>query len=163
VGPHPKRKIIALPRAGGVAAPPRPLFAPAPSKSAPQPAAVAKPVARTKRDLGRVQAAQWLGQTYPAVFGVELKLLAIGVGRQLWPVAKAAGIKRGALNDALQWRTNLNAYLEMLARDGARRCDLDGNAGEAVSDEHRGRALEMAAERRRIRRDNALSRKSAQR
>jgi hypothetical protein len=162
VGPHPKRKIITLPRAS---APPAPIAQatkpPSPNKPEPQPAADASPAARTQRDLSRAQAVQWLGQNYPNVFGPEVKLLAIRVGRQLWPIAKAFGGKRRALNDALQWRTTLGSYLTALAAEGATRCDLDGKAVEPVSPAHRQRAIEMKAVRLRIRREYAQPRKGS--
>ena len=149
MGPHPKRKTISLPRAAApIAQPTKP---PLPSRPAPQPDVTANPTARTKRDLARAKAVQWLAQTYPAIFGLDLKPLPLGAGRLVWPHAKAAGIRRRALNSALQWRTTLVAYLEILARDGAMRCDLEGNAVGPVSAEHRKRASEMAADRLRIR------------
>ena len=161
MGPHPKRKIISLPR---VTAPPTepPPLPPPPSKPAPQPAAAANPGARTKRDLARSQAVRWLGQTYPAVFGLEVKPLALGIGHQVWPRAKAAGVRRRALHDALKWSTSSFRYFDALAHDGAVRCDLEGNAVEPLSDEHRRRALEMKAEVfERIHRERAKSSKGS--
>jgi sRNA-binding protein len=75
-----------------------------------------------------------------------VKLLAIGAGHLIWPAAKEAGIKRNALNDALQFRTNSVRYLKALAADGAMRCDLKGNDVEPVSPENRSRAIAMRAE-----------------
>ena len=146
MGPHPgRRPILTLKGVAKPAAPPMaPPPLPSPSKPAPRSIAIA---AKTPRQLARSQAVQWLRQTYPAVFGLEVKPLALGVDRLLWPHAEAAGISRRALNDALQWRTTLIVYLDALACDGAIRCDLEGNAVELVGPEHRQRALEMKAER----------------
>ena len=88
-------------------------------------------------------------------------MLAIGVGRQIWPQAKAAGIRRRALNDALQCRTTSLRYLDALASDAAMRFDLDGDAVESVSIEHRRRALEMKAGLERIQRERAEMRRQA--
>ena len=40
--------------------------------------------------------------TFPAVFGAEVRPLAIGAGRQIWIQAKATGIGRKALEAALK-------------------------------------------------------------
>jgi sRNA-binding protein len=95
-----------------------------------------------------MEALAWLAETNPVVFGPAVKPLAIGVGRKIWPQAKAAGIKRQALNDALKWRTNSVAYLDSLTADNAVRCDLDGRAIEPVNSEHRAGAVAAAADRR---------------
>ena len=80
-------------------------------------------------------AMDWLAATYPAAFGLsgDVKPVAIGVGKLIWPAAKAARIERRALNDALSRRASSLAYLEALAADGARRVGLDGDAVEPVS------------------------------
>ena len=91
-----------------------------------------------------------------------MKPLAIGVGRQIWPQAKAAGIRRRALNDALKFRTTSLRYLDALASDTAMRFDLDGCAVESVSIEHRRRALEMKAGLEQIQHERALTHRQAQ-
>jgi hypothetical protein len=68
--------------------------------------------------------------------------LAIGIGALIWPQAKAAGITRKAFNDAILRRVNSVFYRQALAADGALRFDLEGNAVESVSPEHRLQALE---------------------
>ena len=75
------------------------------------------------RKLARIQALARLAVEYPAVFGTDIKPLAVGVGRLAWPEAKAGGIKRRAFHDALKWRTSSIAYLEALAAPGAMRFD----------------------------------------
>jgi sRNA-binding protein len=89
----------------------------------------------------------WLAATYPAAFGLDgdVKPVAIGVGKLIWPEAKAAGIKRRAFNDALSRRAASLAYLEALAADGAMRIGLDGDPVEAVSIEHQVFALDRIA------------------
>jgi sRNA-binding protein len=74
--------------------------------------------------------------------------LAIGAGRLIWPEAKAAGIKRRALNDAMKRHTGSNLYLERLAVPGAVRVHLDGAAAASVTDEHREGAIAMLAAKR---------------
>ena len=101
--------------------------------------------ARTRR-LVADQAIKWLTATFPNIFGSEVKPLAIGVGKLIWPAAKAAGIPRRALNDALKRRTSSIAYLDALIREGAVRCDLDGAVADGVSADHRALAIEMKAE-----------------
>jgi sRNA-binding protein len=108
--------------------------------------------------FAREAALAWLAVAYPLAFGTDLRPLAIGVGRLVWPQAKAAGIKRPAPHDALKFRTSSFRYLEALAADAAVRCDLNGNAVEPVSAEHRNRALEMKAEFERIHRERARAR-----
>ena len=87
----------------------------------------------------------WLASTYPLAFGADVKPVAIGVGKLIWPDAKAAGIKRRGFNDALSRRASSRAYLEALAADGAMRVGLDGDAVEAVSIEHQVLALDRIA------------------
>ena len=119
MGPHPgRRPILTLKGVAKPAAPPMaPPPLPSPSKPAPRSIAIA---AKTPRQLARSQAVQWLRQTYPAVFGLEVKPLALGVDRLLWPHAEAAGISRRALNDALQWRTPpLSSISTRSPRDGS--------------------------------------------
>lgn len=81
--------------------------------------------------------------TFPAVFRPEAKPLALGIGREIWIRAKAAGIGRKAFDDALGRRTNSPAYLEALAAAGAMRCDLEGRPVESVAAEHRQLAIEI--------------------
>ena len=95
--------------------------------------------------MARDAAMAWLAATYPAAFGADVKPVAIGVGKPIWPEAKAAGIKRRALHDALSRRVSSPAYLAALAADGAMRIGLDGNAVEAVSIEHQVLALDRLA------------------
>ena len=86
-----------------------------------------------------------VGCDIPAAFGVDVKPVAIGVGRLLWLEAKAAGIKRRAFNDALSRRSGSPAYLEALVADGAMRIGLDGAAVELVGLEHQVNALDRLA------------------
>lgn len=103
-------------------------------------------VAPAAHNLARKQATAWLATTYPAVFGVVVKPLMLGAGRAIWPEAQAAGVKRAALNAAMKWHTNSFAYLDALVEPGAMRFGLDGNAIEAVSEEHRAVAVARKAE-----------------
>ena len=114
------------------------------------------------RKLARDAALTWLAIAYPLAFGTGVKPLAIGVGRQIWPQAKAAGIRSRALNDALKFRTTSLRYLDALASDTAMRFDLDVYAVELVSIEHRRRALEMKAGLERIQHERALTHRQAQ-
>jgi ProQ/FINO family len=104
----------------------------------------ASPIAAWK--LKRGQALTWLAATHPAVFSADGRPLALGTGKSVWPAAKAAGIKRAAFTAAMKFHTGSIAYLDALSRDGAQRFDLEGNAIEPVSDEHRVRAIEMKVE-----------------
>jgi hypothetical protein len=88
----------------------------------------------------------WLASTYPAVFGADVKPLVAGVGGLIWPRAKADGVGRRALNDALQRRTTSPLYLDALIADGALRFDLDGQAIEPVNAQHHECAIAMKAE-----------------
>ena len=90
---------------------------------------------------------EWLAATYPAAFGLngDVKPVAIGVGKLIWPEAKASGIKRRAFNDALSRRSGSIAYLEALVEDGAMRIGLDGAAVEPVGLEHQVNALDHLA------------------
>jgi ProQ/FINO family len=96
--------------------------------------------------LKRAQALTWLAATHPAVFSADVKPLALGTGKSVWPAAKGAGINRAAFNAAMKFHTTSPRYLDALSRDGAQRFDLEGNAVESVSLEHRGRATAMLAE-----------------
>jgi sRNA-binding protein len=87
-----------------------------------------------------------LASTYPLGFGTDVKPVAIGVGKLIWPAAKVAGIKRRAPNDALSRRAASPAYLSALAAGGAMRVGLDGDAVEPVSLEHQVFALDRPAE-----------------
>jgi hypothetical protein len=71
------------------------------------------------RKPARTQALAWLAEAYPAVFGANVVPLMLGVGRLVWPEAKAAGIKHKAFNAALKKRTNSFGYLDALAAGGA--------------------------------------------
>jgi hypothetical protein len=102
-------------------------------------------LAARARRLARDAATDWLQRTYPNVFGAEVRPLAIGVGAVIWPIAKAAGITRKAYNDAILRRVNSVFYRKALAVDGAVRFDLEGNAVDVVSPEHRLQALERLA------------------
>jgi sRNA-binding protein len=158
MGPHPnKRKIISLPRA---ATPPvAPVGTPPPALAKLPPVTNAMR-ARTKRKLARAAALAWLATEYPKAFGVEVKPLALGTGARIWLAAKEAGIKRAALNSALKHHIPSFRYFDALIADGMR-CDLDGNAVEPVTDEHRKRAIEMTAERLQIRQAYARSHKGS--
>ena len=152
--PHPKRKILSLPRVP-IKAPISKTPVPAASCAIPAQKRVdgahtAVDVVRVKqpsraRRIARDAAMDWLASTYPLAFGADVKPVAIGVGKLIWPDAKAAGIKRRGFNDALSRRASSRAYLEALAADGAMRFGLDGDAVEAVSIEHQVLALDRIA------------------
>ena len=155
MGPHPGRRPI-LTLKGVLKAPPA---KPPTIKPALPPIAIAA-LAKTRRKAAREAALAWLATAYPKMFGDEVKALALGIGRQVWPRAKAAGVQRRALHDALKWRTSSFRYFDALIADGMR-FDLEGNAVEPVSDEHRRRALEMKAEGERIQRERIETRKGS--
>ena len=72
------------------------------------------------RGTPREQVLDWLTAAYPkAPFGADAKPLALGVGRLLWLEAKAAGIRRTAFNDAMNWLTK-SPRLSRGARRGRR-------------------------------------------
>ena len=52
---------------------------------------------------------------HPAVFSANAKPLALGVGKLIWPRAKATGINRPAFNAAMKYHTTSIRYLEALA------------------------------------------------
>jgi ProQ/FINO family len=165
MGPHPiKRKILSLPlkanpppiakptvTAASLATPvQKPVNAPQTAagvvrvgggpgahNAGPTPPKPLPTAAWAARKLARAQALTWLSSTHPAVFGAVAKPLALGIGKLIWPAAKAEGIRRPAFNAAMKYHTTSIRYLEALARDGAQRCDLTGNAIEGVSLEHR--------------------------
>ena len=165
MGPHPLRKIITLPvkapsttaaqtalRSPPTPLPPRtvakgPPARPSDATAGPSDAGAARIAASRARRIARDAAMAWLAATYPAAFGLNdaVKPVAIGVGKLIWPAAKAAGIKRRALNDALSRRAGSIAYLEALVEDGAMRIGLDGDAVEPVSLEHQVFALDRLA------------------
>jgi sRNA-binding protein len=150
VGPHPGRRSILILKSV-VRAPP--VAPPPPSKSAPRLVEIAI-AARNAPKLAREAALKWLSRTYPDALSPEVRPLAIRVGRLRWPEAKAAGVKRAGLNAALKFRTNSFRYLDALINDAVR-FDLDRNATEPVSAEHRQRAREMKAKLERIQRERA--------
>jgi hypothetical protein len=176
MGPHPKRRTITLPKR--LAAKTRAMVgtpkssgsppAPVPPSPAPvTPAASRKPsgklsspldaAAKAQRKLGREAALKWLSRTFPAAFGPVAKPLMVGVGRQVWPQAKLAGIKRQALNVALKHYTRSLAHLDSLIVAGAVRIALNGQEVELVTDAHRATAVATKAEISRIRSERRLA------
>lgn len=97
------------------------------------------------RKRKRAQALIWLATEYPATLGADVKPLALGAGKLIWPAARIAGHGRIAFNAAMKFRTTSARYLAALAADGAQRHDLAGNAIEPVSDEHRENAKRALA------------------
>jgi ProQ/FINO family len=164
LGPHPRRHVISLPVKASLAAPTQ-TAAEGPKTAAgnvrvgedpkarltgstateTHPTAAARIAASRARRIARDAAMEWLAATYPLAFGADVKPVAIGVGRVVWPAAKAAGIKRRAFNDALSRRSGSPAYLETLVADGAVRIDLDGGVVEPVGLEHQVNALDRLA------------------
>jgi ProQ/FINO family len=171
LGPHPKRRILTLPVKApwttaaqmALKSPPTPLppraapmepevakgppARPSDATAGPSDAGAARIAASRARRIARNAAMAWLAATYPAAFGLNgnVKPVAIGAGKLIWPAAKAAGIKRRALNDALSRRAGSPAYLEALVEDGAMRIDLDGAVVKPVSIEHQVNALDRLA------------------
>jgi sRNA-binding protein len=86
--------------------------------------------------MAREAAMDWLAATYPDAFGFngDVKPVAVGIGKLIWPAAKAAMIGRRALNDALSRRASSLAYLEALAADGAMRVGPRGRCGRGGVD-----------------------------
>jgi hypothetical protein len=159
VGPHPKRKIITLPRATVVTIDQKPIGGPQTvagvvrvgenhkaSHAGPHAFGTSPIAAFAAWKLKRAQALAWLAATYPAVFSADVKPLALGTGRLVWPEAKVAAINRAAFNAAMKFRTTSPRYLDALTAPGAMRFDLAGNAVESVSLEYRERATAMLVE-----------------
>ena len=118
MGPHPKRKIITLPRATVVTIDQKPIGGPQTvagvvrvgenhkaSHAGPHAFGTSPIAAFAAWKLKRAQALTWLAATHPAVFSADVKPLALGTGRLVWPQPKAAGIKRAAFNAAMKFRT----------------------------------------------------------
>lgn len=109
MGPHPKplRRVITLAKAPVAILVQKPANGPKTVASADrvgealqprQPGSLASGLptaAWAARKLARTQALNWLTATWPAVFGVETKPLALGVGKLIWPEAKLAGSSAG--------------------------------------------------------------------
>ena len=112
---------------------------------------------RALRQRKRDAAIDWLAVTFSAVFGPEVRPLAIGADGQIWILAKTTRIGRKALEAALKRRTNSPAYLEALGAGGAMRFDLEGQPVERVAAEHREIAIAVKTERARIRNERAIS------
>ena len=111
---------------------PKPVKAgPAAAETSPTAARIA---ASRARRIAREAAMDWLASTYPLAFGADVKPVAIGVGKLIWPDAKAAGIKRRGFIDALSRRAASLAYLEALAADGAMRVGPRGRCGRGGVD-----------------------------
>ena len=74
----------------------------------------------------------------------ECMPLAIGIDKQL--LARIPALERKVLRMALGIHTNSLRYLKAMEK-ATLRFDLDGNAGDAVTDEHRAHASEILRER----------------
>ncbi len=115
--------------------------------------AAAEPIARLRER--RYAALLWMQAAFPAVFDPRRpKPLKLDVHADIWREAKGRVSfpdARKTLGVALARHCASKAYLGALARPGARRCDLNGQPGEAVSAEHRdeaqGRLAEIERER----------------
>ena len=77
----------------------------------------------------------------PHVWSEERPLpLAVGVHRQLFPIAEGFGMSRSAVRRFLTAWTSTEAYLRALAEDGAQRFDADGAPAGEVGERDRARA-----------------------
>lgn len=74
--------------------------------------------------------------------------LAIGIHRQLYPLAERLQMSRRALRKFLSRWTSSEAYQRALAEPGACRYNLDGSPAGEVSEQHRNEARQQAAPRR---------------
>ena len=63
--------------------------------------------------------------------------LAIGIHKQLYPIAERLRMSRRALRDFLSRWTAARAYQQALVEPGAKRFNLDGSEADEVSDQHR--------------------------
>jgi len=70
--------------------------------------------------------------------------LAIGIDKQL--LARRPDLDRKILRIALGMHTNALRYIKVMSK-ATTRFDLDGNAGDALTDEHRKHAVETLRER----------------
>jgi hypothetical protein len=69
--------------------------------------------------------------------------LAIGIHKQLYPVAERMQTSRRALRAFLSRWTSSNSYQGALAQPGASRFNLDGSQAGAVSQQHGDRARQL--------------------
>ncbi|MFZ4537689.1 ProQ/FINO family protein [Propionivibrio sp.] len=92
------------------------------------------------------QNARALLKTLHEAFSVfrDYSPLAIGIDKQLH--ARLPDLERKTLRIALGMHTNSLRYLKTLEK-ATQRLDLDGNAGDEVSEEHRSYASEVLRER----------------
>jgi sRNA-binding protein len=69
--------------------------------------------------------------------------LAIGIHKQLYPVAERMQTSRRALRGFLSRWTSSSSYQGALAQPGASRFNLDGSPAGAVSQKHGDRARQL--------------------
>lgn len=114
-----------------------------------------------------VQNARALLKTLQQSFAVfrDYSPLAIGIDKQL--LARCSEIDRKTLRVALGIHTHSLRYLKVMER-ATHRLDLDGNAGDEVTPEHRSHASEILrerfkkdAERRRAQREAEVAERQA--
>lgn len=74
--------------------------------------------------------------------------LAIGIHRQLYPLAERLQMSRRGLRKFLSRWTASEGYRQALAETGARRYDLDGSPAGEVSEEHRDEARQQLEAKR---------------
>lgn len=93
-----------------------------------------------------VQNARSLGKDFQEKFSVfrDCLPLAIGIDKQL--LARLPGLDKKLLRIALGIHTNSLRYLKAMEKATVRH-DLDGNATDAVTDEHRAHASKLIGER----------------
>ncbi len=96
--------------------------------------------------LSPAQHARALLKTLQALFPVfrDYSPLSIGIDKQI--LARQPEIERKTLRIALGIHTNSLRYLKTMEK-ATHRFDIDGNAGDEVTDEHRKHAAEIMRER----------------
>lgn len=128
--------------------------------SSPTPAAPPSPVLSARTLLKSLQ------EEFPAFR--DCLPLAIGIDKQL--LARRPDLDRKILRIALGMHTNSLRYIKVMAKTAATtRFDLDGNAADALTDEHRKHAVETLrerskkeAERRKVQRDAESAQREAE-
>ena len=130
--------------------------------SSPTPAA--SPAATPSPVLSARTLVKSLQEEFPA-FRDSLPL-AIGIDKQL--LARRPDLDRKILRIALGMHTNSLRYIKVMAK-ATTRFDLDGNAGDALTDEHRKHAVETLrerskkeAERRKVQREAETAQRQAE-
>jgi len=74
--------------------------------------------------------------------------LAVGIHKQIYPVAERIGMSRKAVRNFLAWWTSSHAYRHALMEPRAKRHNLDGTPADPVSELHADQARESETQRK---------------